>query len=283
MKKVYWIVGILIILALTAAGVYLVKTRDVQTNSSTLATIVKPTPEPRPDVPKAETYEVPILMYHYIRDAANEDELGKGLSVHPDNFGAQIKWLKDNGYASVKLADLADPEKKAISKTIYEKKKPVVISFDDGYTDAYTQAFPVLKKYGMAGTFFIIRNSVGKDDSFYMNQAQIDEMAKAGMEIGSHSLNHPDLTKISAEDLKNQLNESKLDADTFCYPAGRYNETVVKAVKEAGYVAAVTTKFGVATEKSSLLELKRVRIEDTGVDAFRMKIEAAIDETHKNG
>lgn len=225
--------------------------------------------------PIAETYNVPILMYHYIRNAEGESELGKKLSVSPENFDAQMKWLTDAGYTSIKLADMADPEKKAISKAVAEKKKPIVISFDDGYTDAYTDAFPVLKKYNLTGTFFIIRDSVGYPA--YMSQTQIDELATAGMEIGSHSLNHPDLSTADATDDRTQIFDSKVSATVFCYPSGKFNDTVVSLVKEAGYVAAVTTKGGIANQSSDLLLLPRVRIEDGPPITLENKIKAYME------
>lgn len=225
------------------------------------------------EIPKVTEYQVPILMYHYIRDASGESELGQNLSVSPQNFETHVKYLKENNYETLKLVDLSDPDKKAISKIIYEKKKPIVLTFDDGYTDAYSQAWPILKKYDFVATFFIIRNYVGKDN--YMTQAQIDELAKAGMEIGSHSLTHPDLTKISPDDAQSQIALSKDNALTFCYPSGKYNQAIVKLIQEAGYQAAVTTKFGIADQNSSILELPRVRVENTSAETLMDKIDAA--------
>ena len=235
-----------------------------------------PNPSPEPQYPQTTSYQIPILMYHYIRNAEGESELGKNLSVSPQNFEAQIKWLKDDGYETIRLADLADPDKKAISKIIYEKKKPIIFTFDDGYADAYTAAFPTLKKYNMSGTFFIIRNYVGK--SAYMDQTQINEMEKAGMEIGSHTLSHPDLTKININDAQGQIFDSKQNALTFCYPAGKFNDTTVNLVKDAGYLAAVTTKIGIASEKSNLFQLPRVRVEDTSAQVLKDKIDYAFTQ-----
>lgn len=226
-----------------------------------------------PSYPKAEKYDVPILMYHYIRDASGESEMGRNLSVAPENFDLQMKGLRDDGYETVKINDLADPDRKALSKVIAEKKKPIVLTFDDGYLDAYTEAFPVLKKYNFLGTFFIIRGYVGRPE--YMNQTQIDELAKAGMEIGSHSLSHPNLASLDETSAKEQIFDSKGEATTFCYPAGKFSDTVVNLVKEAGYVAAVTTQFGIANQDSNLLELPRVRVEDGNWQTLKYKIEAA--------
>lgn len=225
--------------------------------------------------PKVEKFEVPILMYHYIRVAPAGDQLGTNLSVSPENFAAHMKYLHDDNYRTIKLADLVDPNRQEISKVYFEKKKPIVISFDDGYEDAYTQAFPVLKQDGFIGTFFIIKDYIGRDGR--LTQTQIDEMSKAGMEFGSHTLTHPDLTKISLDDAKNQIFDSKGEWSVFCYPSGRYNEQTMTLVKEAGYLAAVTTKIGIARENSNLLELPRVRIENTDVQAFADKISYAYE------
>src|SRR3972149_11390910 len=83
-----------------------------------------PSSSPSPTIPKVEKYEVPILMYHYIRNAENESELGKNLSVSPENFDLQAKWIKDNGYEAMLVADLADPERKTLSKIYFDQKKP---------------------------------------------------------------------------------------------------------------------------------------------------------------
>lgn len=262
---------------LITGGVFLWQ-RNHQASASITAT---PTPSknksPAIKYPKVETYQVPILMYHYIRNAEGESELGKGLSVSPQNFDAHLKWLQDNNYETLKVSDLADPDRTALSKIAYDKKKPIVLTFDDGYADAYTEAMPTLKKYQMTATFYIIRNYVGKDE--YMNQTQIDELQKAGFEIGSHTLSHPDLTKIDLTDAQKQISDSKDGATAFCYPAGKYDATTVKLVQEAGYTTAVTTHFGIASNSSSILELPRVRVENGSGEVLGDKISAAYELT----
>lgn len=245
-------------------------------NNSVLTKVSPPWSSPTPQYPKVTSYEVPILMYHYIRDASGESQLGKNLSVWPENFDKQIKGLADNDYVSIKMTDLADPDKKIISQIYFEKKKPIVLTFDDGYADAYTNAFPVLKKYQMIGTFYIIRDYVGRPE--YMNQDQINELADAGMEIGSHTLSHPSLEKLSEADQKTQIVDSKESAASFCYPAGKYNDQTVSLVKDAGYTTAVTTNIGIATEKSDLLKLPRVRVEDGSAQVLLDKISYALEK-----
>lgn len=228
-------------------------------------------PKKEPEYPKVSNYEIPILMYHYIRIAPEGDTLGQNLSVTPANFASQMKWLKDNDYNTLKLVDLADPDKKAISKIIYDKKKPIVITFDDGYEDAYTNAWSTLKENDFTGTFFIIRNFVGQEE--YMNQSQIDILSNAGMEIGSHTLSHPSLEKLSIADQRAQIFGSKDTAETFCYPSGKYNDITITLLKEASYLVAVTTNPGIANQDSNLFELPRVRIMDYNGETLGKKIQ----------
>ena len=274
LKAVFILVGSisLILIVVIVAGWFDYTQKNQQSKTKTGITI-----DLKQDnsYPKISNFEVPILMYHYIRDASGEDELGRNLSVDPKTFDAQMAWLKENDFESVKLSDLADMERTELSKVNGEGGKPVVITFDDGYLDAYTEAFPVLKKYGFTGTFFIITNFIGKDN--YMNSDQIAALRKAGMEIGSHTLTPPDLTDLESADVRRQLTESKDDTNVFCYPAGRYNDRVKDLVKEAGYVAAVTTKSGVATEDTKLFDLPRLRITNISAVAFGNVIEHALN------
>lgn len=234
------------------------------------AVIFSPKPTP---YPKVEKFDIPILMYHYIRVAPANDQLGANLSVSPENFDAQMKYLYDNNYQTIKLADLADPSRQAISRIYFEKKKPIVITFDDGYADAYTTALPTLQKYHFIGTFFIIRNFVGKTN--YLSQSQISKMQKAGMEIGSHTLDHVGLASLPFSTQKKQIFQSKQKASVFCYPFGKYDNTSISLVKEAGYLAAVTTHMGTVNEKSNLFELPRVRIGNSSVEGFKNQITLA--------
>lgn len=226
--------------------------------------------------PRVETFKVPILMYHYIRIAPADDELGVNLSVTPKNFAAQMKWLKDHDFETVKLSDIADTQRIAISKVYGEGGRPVVITFDDGYTDAYDNAYPVLREFGFSADFFVITDFTDKKNE-YMTSDQINTLKKAGMEIGSHTLDHLDLANLDADEAWRQISLSKDDNVIFCYPSGKYNTAVKSQVIEAGYVAAVTTKSGIATEETPLFDLPRLRIHDISAEAFGKIIENALE------
>lgn len=197
--------------------------------------------------PQAVT--VPILMYHYVSELPeNADAIRKDLTVTPERFEAQLAYLREQGYTGLTLFDLY-----AVLRGEAElPAKPIVLTFDDGYADAYTEAFPRLQKYGFPGTFFVIAYVVEGQVPGYLTWEQARAMAEAGMSIQSHSLDHVDLRERSAEFLKQQLEGSRALIEArvgqpvrfFCYPAGRYDEGTVRALERAGYWGAVTTVWG---------------------------------------
>ena len=271
--KYKWLIIYLVLIAL-ALGVGFYLKPNPKFNFTIVTTgnsVIKATKIKEKKPVEISSYQIPVLMYHYIRVADPADTLGVGLSVTPTNFEKQMKWLSENNYKSMKLEDLADPEKIEIGKILNSKKKPVVITFDDGYEDSFTEAYPILKKYNFTGTIFIIRDFVGRSE--YANQNQINEIASNGMEIGSHTLGHKNLATSSLDIAKTQIFDSKLGSNVFCYPSGRYNEDVVSLVRDAGYDVAVTTNPGIATEKSNILELPRVRIKNVDLETFSKKVQ----------
>ena len=129
---------------------------------------------------------------------------------------------------------------------------------------------PILKKYGARATVFVITDRINRPG--YLSSNQIQELSSENIEIGSHSVSHPNLTNTGDANIKKQLEESKTELEgitakevvSFCYPSGKYNEKVMKAVKVAGFKAAVTTDFDIASlEKHTLYSLPRLRMKDS--------------------
>lgn len=206
---------------------------------------------------------IPVVMYHYIHDHfAGESGEGKNLTVSPKSFEYQLKWFSDNGYESISLDDLM-----AIRNgTKTSPKKPFIITFDDGYEDAYWNVLPLLQKYKFTGTFYIIATKVGKKG--YMNKDQIKKLDEAGMTIGSHTMYHVNLPKVSARYAKYEIEQAKKDLEKmlgkpvphFCYPYGGHNDAVVQQVKDAGYLTATTTVDGLVLPADDLFTLPRMRM-----------------------
>lgn len=185
----------------------------------------------------------PIFNYHHIRpmpNVASSTVTDRAFTVSPEVLEAHLKYFKDNGYQVISVYDLLDYFD--MGKLL--PAKAIAITFDDGRYGQYKWAFPLLKKYGMTATFFVITDWVDKPD--FLTWPQIKEMSDNDMTIGSHTLDHPALTKLNDDQLKNELVNSKKileekigrKVDLLAYPGGDYNAHVIDFTKEAGYQAA---------------------------------------------
>lgn len=255
--------GLVVFLVFAAAALGFFNARDGSALTPATTTPGDLTTEnsPLPTSTVEWEFNVPILMYHYIRDYNDpQDQVGINLSISPEKLAGELDYFALNGYTTITFSELA-------SGTL--PKKPIILTFDDGYSDAYAAAYPALRQRGMKGVFFVVTGFVGKPG--YLTWENVQALSAAGMEIGSHTLNHLDLTKLSAAELQAQLKESKSILQekrgegkvmTLSYPAGKYNDTVVAAAAAAGYDWAVTTKPGVATSAQPPLELTRIRVQN---------------------
>lgn len=216
-------------------------------------------------------FSIPVLMYHSISNGE------KGLFKVPKNtFYEHMKYLKDNDYKTLTLDELYNH----LINGIPFSEKSVAITFDDGYSDNYKNAYPILKKLGLKATIFTITDYIA-DNSYFMSKNQLKEVALNGIDIESHTTNHPKLDKLSQEDRVKTLKKSKdaieklLDKEVkyIAYPFGRCNQEVIDDVKNAGYKMAFTTKMGFANMSSGIYELKRVFISGyADVKRFEKKI-----------
>jgi peptidoglycan/xylan/chitin deacetylase (PgdA/CDA1 family) len=204
-------------------------------------------------------------MYHYISvPPPDADRYRLDLSVTPADLDVQLAWLAENGFTAITLQELL--YHLALGWPL--PARPIVLTFDDGYWDAYHNAFPLLQKYGFVGTFFIITDRITYGDHNYATWGQIIEMHNAGMDIQSHTRTHPDLRGQSDVELLWQIQgsreaiEARMDKEVhfFCYPSGRYDEAAIQALKQYGYWAAVTTEYGATHTFEDIFTLKRVRI-----------------------
>ncbi len=201
---------------------------------------------------------IPILMYHSI-----DYEKGNELRIPKDKFREQMKYLKDNGYTPLSLDELYSH---MVNGTAVPEK-PIVITLDDGYSDNYTNAYPVLREFGFKATVFIITNTVEGGGS-YLNAEQIKEMDKNGIDIESHTVSHPRLNELSYDKQMSEMKESKeylekllnKDINYIAYPYGNFNENTLKAVEEIGYKMAVSTKSGLAAKSDGIYKLHRIYI-----------------------
>ena len=206
---------------------------------------------------------VPILMYHYIRvNPVATDREGFNLSVTPKDFAAQVQWLADNGFHTVTVSQVRDFLKNGTPLP----SKPIALTFDDGYNDAYSAARPILAFHHMTGTFFIITGFVNQPR--YLSWDQVVSLDQQGFEIGSHTVHHLGLPYISVALRRFELDNSRSTLEghlghavlDFCYPSGEVNGPTELSVEQAGYLAATTTQSGFAKRGDDPLRLPRLRI-----------------------
>lgn len=228
-----------------------------------------PTPWPQP-TPQGyfAAVRVPILMYHYLSAPPEDADIYRtDLSVTPDNFRAQMAYLAQNGYSTVDFY--------ALTLAMLGRKelppKPVIVTFDDGYVDAYLNAFPILREFGFSATFFIITEFVDFEQPGYLSWPMIEEMVAAGMRMEPHTKTHQNLDKRERDYVIYQIlgSQETLAAHIgytpryFAYPGGRYDEQVIDVLRELDFWGAVTTAGGTWHDFEQRYEWTRMRVRYT--------------------
>lgn len=211
---------------------------------------------------KITNYKFPILIYHYIEIVKDQkDTIRKSLNIPPSVFEAQIKTLQENGYVFItpKEMDQLKNGQKEISG------KPIILSFDDGYGDFYTDIFPILKKYQVKAVAYIVPGFLGKPN--YMSWDQVREISQSNLvEIGAHSMHHPSLKDLDKGIAQYEIAESKKELEqtlgmkvsSFAYPFGAFNQQAEDIVNSSGFANAMTTISGVNDNSGNVYLLKRI-------------------------
>jgi peptidoglycan/xylan/chitin deacetylase (PgdA/CDA1 family) len=205
---------------------------------------------------------VPILMYHVVSDPL-PDSPYPDLYVPRAEFQEQMRALKAAGYTAVTLQEAWD----SWHANGPLPAKPVVVSFDDGYHSHFANALPVLRALGWPGVLNLELKNIRSD--YGLTAPQVRALIAAGWELDSHTIDHPDLTTVDAATLQHEVADSRAElkrrfgvpVDFFCYPAGRYDDAAIAAVRTAGYLAATTTEPGLAQpDEADRFALHRVRV-----------------------
>jgi peptidoglycan/xylan/chitin deacetylase (PgdA/CDA1 family) len=215
-----------------------------------------------PGPPEGFAVRVPVLMYHRVAPA---DQIGHslpGLVVSPDLFAAQLEALAAAGWRSITAAQLAAD----LAAGVQPPPRTFVITFDDGRRDAYTEAFPILRRLGLVATFYVITGRINEANS--LTASQIRRLASTGMEIGSHTVDHVRLSSANPWAARYQLDESaaRIAAvtgqrpTTFAYPFGGIDAFGPALVREAGYALAFSEASGCWMSWPTRLTAPRVRV-----------------------
>ncbi len=215
----------------------------------------------------AEEKAIPVLMYHNINDNYNVEN--SNIEISNEAFKEHMQAIKDNGYTTITFSQLIN----YVENNSALPEKPILLTFDDGYLNNYTNAFPLLKEMNMKATIFVVTGRMGMQGGVtypHFTWEQAKEMENSGIiDIQSHTVYHNDLSAISDENLVFELRKSRYmiykylgkKSDILAYPYGNFNEKVKQAAQKAGYKACVEIKLGlpgVNRKNADLLALKRI-------------------------
>ncbi|MHC4883941.1 MAG: polysaccharide deacetylase family protein [Planctomycetota bacterium] len=211
----------------------------------------------------------PILMYHQVvpsRQLPGDTH----LYLTPERLQEQVHGIRRAGFELVTLDEGWRRVREGGSG-----KRFACLTFDDLYHHFYEHAWPVLKDLDAPATAFAIGRSIGGDPAQNIDDLglrsvtsdQLQELAEGGVEIGSHTMNHAELTTLPTHAVREELTQSKAlleeilqrSVTSFCYPRGRYSPRILECVKEAGYDAACSTLRGTLQSAEDQFCLKRIR------------------------
>lgn len=252
---------ILLGVAVNMKGIHILWRRAIrQTDARVSTPYVTPTSTP---TPTPLLGRIPILMYHYVEYVKDKgDTIRQSLDTTPYTFEQQLATLKDNGYTFLTAKDFGEivDGKRALPK------RPVLLTFDDGYRDFYTDVFPLLQKYQAKATVYMIAGFVGYKNN--MTEEQLKEVAQSGLvDVGAHTVHHVELTSVDRKTAEKELRDGKailesllgMPVVSFAYPDGKYNEAVTELLTLAGYTTAVTTTPGIINGETNRFTLLRLR------------------------
>ncbi len=209
------------------------------------------------------TVRVPILMYHYIEYLRDKNDKKRiSLNTTPYTLEEEIKTLIGAGYNFITNTELAD----LIDGKTNLPPNPILLTFDDGYRDFYTDAYPILKKYRVKATQYVIAGFLDRNN--HLLTPQLKEIAKDGLvEIGAHTVHHVWLKGRSLKDVSNEVFQSReilehiinMPVVSFAYPFGAFDEQTIQIVKDAGFRTATSTVPGIEQNQINRFFLYRLR------------------------
>jgi peptidoglycan/xylan/chitin deacetylase (PgdA/CDA1 family) len=236
----------------------------------------------------ADDKRIPILMYHSISDEKEKSHPYYHVNTSPAVFDAHMRYLHENNYSVINLQNL---EKSFASR---DSSEYVVITFDDGFYDFFTNAFPILKKYNFSATVFLPTGFIHNERLSFkgkecMTWHEVQDLQSKGINFGSHTVTHPQLNNLSTKEIENEikLSKNKIEDETgravesFSYPYAfpedkEFGITLRTLLKKCGYTNGVTTKIGTANKGDDTFFQPRLPV-NTADDIlfFRAKLQGA--------
>lgn len=249
-------------------------------------------------IARSPCHGVPILMYHSISEfAATGRHPYFALHTPARVFIQQMAWLKENGYETLLLSQLRGQRETLPGNEARQTKPSVVITFDDGFRDFYTNAFPILQRFGMTATMFLPTAYVRNHRRRFLGRGcltwnEVREMRRAGIAFGSHTVSHPKLSLLPHAEFEWELAWSKREIEeetgevvtafshpyAFPEPDRHYRKRLRAALLRCGYTSGVTTTLGMASFSHDHTLLRRIPINGFDDSAlFEAKLTGAYD------
>jgi peptidoglycan/xylan/chitin deacetylase (PgdA/CDA1 family) len=238
---------------------------------------------------------VPILMYHGLGSEIGRRHPYFETNTSQELFAAHMKYLRDNGYTTVNLNEALEA-----MMTGRNSAKRVVITFDDGFRDFYTRAFPILAEYNFKASMFIVSGLTGNqtvraEGKEYLTWGEVREIHSRGIQIGSHTASHPELYKLSLNEVEYEVRQSKETIEdelgdavrSFSYPYAFPEQDKVfigrlqELLQTHGYENGISTILGTANLDDNMFFLPRLPVnsfDDLGL--FAAKLEGGYDWLH---
>ena len=216
----------------------------------------------------------PILEYHTVTDNPDVDSVR--YNVPPPDFAAQLDYLLENGYTTITMLDFIEAKNGRLTLP----PKPVMLTFDDGYEDNYTNMLPLIEARGMKAVVYVIANKIGQKG--YLSFEQLKDMQTRGVEIGNHTADHLPLDELSHDEIVYAVGASKTYLEwsgvntiySLSYPNGIFNGDIIKILEQEHYFTAVTGDAGLNNFKTNQFKMHRVNIPKPrlGLVEFRLRL-----------
>lgn len=234
---------------------------------------------PAPAKVHPESFVVPVMMYHHVREPGPglADAASLRFAVSPVEFEKQLDYLQAQGYSTIDTHALDH----AIRTGVPLPPKSVMLTFDDGWETQFAIVYPLLKARGMVGVFFVHTGAIGDQPGASMSWGDVCQMEDDGMDIESHTVSHPSLPQLTPEALARELADSRSILESrlgrpitaLAYPFGDFTDREVEAARLAGYRIAFSTEVGLVQRLDEPFEVHRtiVTYADT-TDDFAIKL-----------
>lgn len=249
---------------------------------------------------------IPILMYHSIsNDPESTVHPYFRINTPPGLFAEHMKILHDKGYKIISLSAAVELIKQGgkcpSSFALFPMQPKAVLTFDDGYKDFLTQAFPILNRYKFAATVFLPTSFIdnegkaGLKGRHHLSWDEVRELGKAGTVFGSHTVTHRQLSNLSEAEIEYEIRHSKeviednlgQNIASFCFPYKfmdqdrKFVRIMKSMLVSTGYKNAVTTRIGTVSTEDDIFMLKRIPVNsDDEAEFLRGKLEGAYDWLH---